>query len=195
MVKGSHHTAETLVKMSINKMGHLGHPMTADNRRKLNEARWKFPMSEVTRNRMVQSHMGKPMLEKTREAIHRANTGHIVSDETRAKIGRANKGKPGLRGAAASSWKGGTIAEGRIIRGRGAYFAWRTAVFDRDNHTCQMCGQHSEGLNAHHVKPFADYPELRFDVNNGVTLCQQCHRKIHHLVGMPKRKHDVHVSE
>ena len=60
---------------------------------------------------------------------------------------------------------------------------WRKAVFERDDYTCQMCGKRSgNGINVilhpHHIKRFADYPELRFDVNNGITLCKECHSKV-----------------
>ena len=58
---------------------------------------------------------------------------------------------------------------------------WRQEVFVRDNYTCQMCGArsgtgHKVTLNAHHIKPFASYEELRTDVNNGITLCEDCHK-------------------
>jgi 5-methylcytosine-specific restriction endonuclease McrA len=53
---------------------------------------------------------------------------------------------------------------------------WRVAVFERDDYTCQMCGQRGGILNADHIKPFALHPKLRFDVNNGRTLCVPCHR-------------------
>ena len=54
---------------------------------------------------------------------------------------------------------------------------WREAVYERDNHTCIMCGTNAEDamLNPHHIKRKTDYPNLVFDVNNGVTLCFDCH--------------------
>jgi len=54
---------------------------------------------------------------------------------------------------------------------------WRKAVFDRDNYTCQGCGVRGCRLEAHHKKPFAYFPALRFEVSNGETLCCPCHNK------------------
>jgi len=50
-------------------------------------------------------------------------------------------------------------------------------VFQKNGYVCQACGGKSgvHYLQAHHIKPFADYPELRLDVNNGITLCSLCH--------------------
>lgn len=59
-----------------------------------------------------------------------------------------------------------------------AYKEWRDAVFKRDNYTCQMCGS-VEDLHAHHKMDFVEYPALRFDINNGMTLCRSCHNEVH----------------
>lgn len=57
---------------------------------------------------------------------------------------------------------------------------WRYSVLSRDNYTCQgKADEHHSQLHAHHIKSYAKYPELRYDVNNGITLCRSCHIKEH----------------
>tara|TARA_R110002153_G_scaffold124656_1_gene271265 strand:- start:99 stop:497 length:399 start_codon:yes stop_codon:yes gene_type:complete len=85
-------------------------------------------------------------------------------------------------GDKASNWKGGVTDENYRIRRSGKYANWRKSVFARDGYTCQHCFAKSGAgnrvrLNADHIKPFAFYPELRFDLDNGRTLCEPCHRK------------------
>lgn len=67
------------------------------------------------------------------------------------------------------------------------YADWRNAVFQRDDYKCRRCDIHSWKLRAHHIFEWADYPELRYDVENGETLCNQCHDE-HHWKYMPKYK-------
>jgi hypothetical protein len=55
---------------------------------------------------------------------------------------------------------------------------WRQSVFEKDNYTCVACGCRGK-LQAHHIKPWAEYPTLRYEVSNGVTLCPQCHSRLH----------------
>lgn len=62
---------------------------------------------------------------------------------------------------------------------RGKHGAWARAVISRDRATCQHCGATGVELHAHHVKPFAEYPALRWEVSNGITLCHRCHWDVH----------------
>lgn len=67
----------------------------------------------------------------------------------------------------------------RDYRRTNKYKSWRKKVFERDNYTCQHCQQVGGELNAHHIKPFAKFKELRYEVSNGLTLCVECHRQEH----------------
>lgn len=57
------------------------------------------------------------------------------------------------------------------------YKTWRAKVFDRDGFKCQICGKVGGVLNAHHIKEFSKHPELRYEIDNGITLCESCHKK------------------
>ena len=60
---------------------------------------------------------------------------------------------------------------------------WRKEVFARDKHTCQMCKRRGGiYLHAHHIKPFVEFEESRFDVNNGITYCRNCHAQVEYEV-------------
>jgi hypothetical protein len=81
------------------------------------------------------------------------------------------------QGAGNSNWKGGVTPEYKRVRASEAIKVWRKSVFNRDNFICVWCGQRGGKLNADHIKSFRNYPELRFDVSNGRTLCVACHKK------------------
>ena len=103
-------------------------------------------------------------------------TGKKLSIETREKMSKAQRGENG------TNWQGGITKINNTIRRSLQYRLWREAVFRRDDWTCQACGVKSgQGkkviLHADHIKPFAYYPELRFEITNGRTLCRSCHAK------------------
>lgn len=89
----------------------------------------------------------------------------------------------GKRGNKNPFWKGGKDSEARRIRQRIEYRLWREAVFARDNWTCQKCEERGGKLHSHHIKSFAEYPELRFAIDNGETLCQDCHKLTDSYIG------------
>lgn len=61
----------------------------------------------------------------------------------------------------------------------GSHHKWVNAVISRDKATCQHCGTINVELHAHHLKSYKDFPELRFEVSNGITLCFKCHWAVH----------------
>ncbi len=97
-------------------------------------------------------------------------TGRTPSDETRRKMSDAQKGEK------SHLWRGGVTSVHKQLRNSMEYKAWRKSVFERDNYSCVMCGDYGVYLQADHIKPFAYFSELRFDINNGRTLCVECHR-------------------
>jgi hypothetical protein len=81
-----------------------------------------------------------------------------------------------LKGKDNPNWKGGISPEDSLIRASVEYRLWRLDVFEKDKYTCVLCGQKGGDLQADHIKPFAFFPELRFERSNGRTLCIKCHR-------------------
>jgi endogenous inhibitor of DNA gyrase (YacG/DUF329 family) len=75
----------------------------------------------------------------------------------------------------------GRKSELKRLRSLPKYTRWSKAVLERDNYTCQLCNKRGGDLHAHHIKSFLEYPDYRFDVGNGLTLCVQCHRNLHSL--------------
>lgn len=74
------------------------------------------------------------------------------------------------------SWRGGIKKENdrrKSFEGQ----KWRKLIFERDDYTCQICGIKSGYLQADHIKPWGQYPELRYELSNGRTLCINCHKK------------------
>ena len=74
------------------------------------------------------------------------------------------------------NWRGGITPINYAIRESLEYKEWRSSVFERDNYTCQVCGEIGGKLEADHIKMFSKFPELRFELSNGQTLCKSCHK-------------------
>ena len=151
---------------------------------------WK--LSKETRKRMSESAKKRFAIK---EKHPKGMLGKKHSEESRKKISETNKllGRqpPHYHGEKSGKWKGGITPINKAIRNSLEMKLWRRAVFERDNYTCIWCGVKSGNgkaviLNADHVKPFAHYPELRFAIDNGRTLCIDCHKKTDTYAGKSK---------
>ena len=94
-----------------------------------------------------------------------------------------NKIKESLTGEKNHQWKGGITKDNRKDRTSAMFELWRNSVFSRDNWTCQKCGVRGRILHAHHIQNFHSHPELRFAIDNGITLCKGHHTEFHKIYG------------
>lgn len=149
------------------------------------------PMSEEHKKKISLALAGikrRPMSEQGKQNISAAHKGQIPWNK-----GLAGTGLPGRKlsmeerlhlsaihsGENSSSWKGGTSPINKRIRKSMDFRLWREKVFQRDDWTCRDCFQRGGILHPHHIKSFTDYPELRFAIDNGKTLCVACHAEEH----------------
>ena len=111
-----------------------------------------------------------PMTAEHKKKISLGKRGKklSLSKEARRKLSESRKGDKHW------NWKGGVSQDKRTgIK----YVQWRSDVFQRDNWTCQTCqARGGVYLEAHHIKDWVRYPKLRFEINNGITLCSECHK-------------------
>ena len=177
-MKGRKKSIETRRKMSIAQLGNkktLGKKLSDETKRKMSLAKKGWIPSAEARARMSIGQRNRlPATVETRLKQSQARKGKKFSNEHRKRLGESKMGEK------SHFWKGGATRINQVIRSSIEYRFWREAVFKRDNYTCVWCGAKSTKgvkvtLNADHIKPFALFPELRFAIDNGRTLCTPCH--------------------
>ena len=172
------------------KKGHtinVGRPLSEEHKAKIGDASRGRTLSEESKKKISEARKGTTASEETKQKMSQARTGMRRSEETKNRMSEARMGIPpwnkGLRGPETSNWKGGSTPEAEKIRQSPEMATWRKFVFERDDYTCQECLVRGGELRAHHCKSFAEYPRLRFQTWNGITLCKKCHRDYHGGIG------------
>lgn len=187
---GKHPSEETKKKMSIAK---IGKKLPKEQIEKMVKGREWYSHSEETKRKIGESQPNKGKHMRTNTGRTHFKSGHIpwskgnhLSEETKRKISIKNTGK--FRGEKCYFWKGGVtkIHYKERISLVGEIKKWSKNILKRDNYTCQLCHEKSEmghhvELNAHHIKAWKDYPDDRFNLENGITLCVDCHRYVHRI--------------
>ncbi len=160
-------------------MGHFVSPETREKIRKANTD--KHPTQETRAKMAIASRRTLNGFEKG----HKVWLGREHSEESKKKMSELAKGKPhpNQSGDKHPMWKGGITPENLRIRTSIQFRLWRESVFARDNWTCQKYGIEGYRLHSHHIQNFADYPELRFAIDNGITLSEKAHKEFHQLYG------------
>lgn len=156
--------SEFLKRTNFKPPSFLGRHHTEETKQKIRKHHLGTKASIVTKNKLSERQLGEKNI----------NYGKNFSIEHRKKIGR--------KGCLNKNWRGGITKDNARIRNSFEYKLWREAVFKRDKYTCVLCKiKNGKGktiiLNADHIKQFAYYPELRFKLSNGRTLCVKCHKK------------------
>jgi len=147
----------------------------------------KFKMSEAQKG--IKNHMyGKHLSEEHKKKMSKTFKENI-SPERKKQMSEVERGEKN------HAWKGGITSFAKLIRRSFQCRQWVSDVYTRDDFTCQECGQIGGKLNVHHYKSFSsilkkykiitleealECVEL-FNINNGITLCKECHRKLHKL--------------
>lgn len=134
--------------------------------------------------------VGRKLSNETKIKISKSLKGRSLPEEVRKKISQTLRNighKPSLyayqklpKGEKHPNWKGGISPQRHREYGTKEYKQFVKSVLERDDYTCQWCGaKNGKGenikLHTHHIESYAEYPELRFDVKNGLTLCDECH--------------------
>jgi predicted restriction endonuclease len=150
-----------------------------------NKGKKMNPFSKITKEKMSIAKRGKQY-----------RLGHKFSIKTKekmriAKLGDKNPMKKlevrkKFQGSKSHFWKGGVSPYTKIVKRSFEYRDWRRKVFERDDYTCQQCKIKGIYLEPHHIKGFTKYPDLRFEVSNGLTLCRECHKLTDNYKGKAK---------
>jgi len=170
--------SETLKRLKIRPPSSLGRKASIETRSKISEAHSgeKHPMfgkhhSDDSKNKMSKIKKGKtsPVLGM-----------HWKIKDT-SKMSEAHKGSK------STFWKGGKMKEypeNERIRKSVEIKLWRKSCMERDRFTCGCCKDNKGGnLEVHHINNFADFPELRTSIENGITFCKSCHKEFHKIYG------------
>lgn len=166
-------------KLSLAKKGKT---FSAEHRANLS----KSHLGKIPTNlyQLISCRKGKSLTEEHKAKIKLGNLGKKRSQETRNNISLAgkgrtpwNKGKEHLKGDRNPRWLKDRTQLKKYNRQIGvAHSEWVSKCKQRDGKKCKLAGKECKGqLEVHHILRFSEYPVLRYEISNGITLCHYHH--------------------
>jgi len=163
--------------------------------------------TQKTKQKIRKAHLGRKHSWNNSKTLKRKyKEGKIINPmkgKKRPDNIKRNK-KRNQKGENNGNWKGNKAITPIVMRLRMSwkYRQWRSDVFERDNYTCQKCNQIGGKLNADHIKPFSHIIkdnniktfeegvgcEELWNINNGRTLCFNCHIKTDTFANKARRR-------
>jgi len=162
-----------------------GHLVSKEMRKKIGNAHRGKKLSEEHKRKLSESHKGYVMPSEQKRKISKIakekGFGKWMKGRGNSKLTKINRLRPSNKHY---NWKGGITPENIKIRNGIEMRLWRESVFARDNWTCQKYGIRGGKLCPHHIQNFAQFPELRFAIDNGTTLSVKAHKEFHKKYGV-----------
>lgn len=172
---GKKHSAEWTEKVAAKKRG--THQSVEAIRRTSEGNRGKIRTPEMKEKYRIASTISMKKRLENGWKPKAPMLGRKHSEATKQKMSEARSNEKHWK------WAGGITPKNLKIRHSRQYVSWRNLIFTRDNWTCKKCGVKGGNLVAHHIRNFAEYPELRFDLDNGITLHNLHHVEFHKIYG------------
>lgn len=187
-----------------------GYKRTEENKKNISLANLRRFQNPEERRKLSEAHKGQKAWNKGKRGLYRHSEEtkekmkgkRIISEEIHRKRSEV------MRGENNWNWKGGISKIDKLIRTMGEYHQWRSNIFVRDNWICQTCRKIGVYVTAHHKKSFSliikEYnlktredarrcAEL-WDLDNGVTLCEDCHKLTDNYKGRNKAKQRILIN-
>lgn len=167
-----HHNSPEMLKTKQNQ-----------NKVKSEETKQKMRDSHWSKNGFESPFKGQRHSNRARQVLSKATEDFYQTHSYEEYKNRYIKGSCTQRNIPIEDFNGFSAPENTRIRQSVEGKAWTYDILSKSNFTCTKCSQRGGKLHAHHLNGFNLFPDLRFDLDNGVCLCESCHDKFHEVYG------------